>query len=133
MSDEIIKKWAESESFTVWLNDHSAVLRNLAKWLNKHYKLDEDTFATEAKAEALIEQWISVKDRLPPEYTNVLVCNSGGVVELSADEREPCIAYFDKESGWSSIAWWNYDLWERPIVTHWMLLPEPPAITGGEL
>jgi hypothetical protein len=73
-----------------------------------------------------MSEWISVKDRLPKHYNNVLVCNASGQNELSVDEREPVIAYFDDECGWSSLAWWNYDLYGIPTVTHWMSLPETP-------
>lgn len=61
-----------------------------------------------------MQQWISVKDRLPEEFENVIAANKRGK------------AYdIDK-------AWWNGYRWDRcgkgsyRNVTHWMPLPEPP-------
>ena len=61
-----------------------------------------------------VQQWIPVTERLPEEYTTVLVCGEDGV--------EP--GRFYGKSGF-----WTYDQYEQdPIfaVTHWMPLPEPP-------
>ena len=61
-----------------------------------------------------VQKWIPVTERLPEEYTTVLVCGEDGV--------EP--GRFYGKSGF-----WTYDQYEQdPIfaVTHWMPLPEPP-------
>ena len=60
-------------------------------------------------------KWISVRDRLPEENMSVLACNMHG---MCADEREPEIAYVEKNTWWRS--WANAKL----TVTHWMLLPK---------
>lgn len=69
-------------------------------------------------------QWISIKDKLPESFTNVLVCDSAGEC---VDEREATTAYFDSVDGqWYHLAFWDYDLWHKATVTHWMPLPKPP-------
>lgn len=71
-----------------------------------------------------MSEWIRVKDRLPEPFTSVLVSNSAGV---SLDEREATTAYFDGVDGqWYYLAFWDYDLWHKADVTHWMPLPAPP-------
>lgn len=63
-------------------------------------------------------EWISVKDRLPPENIRVLLYDlitpSGMVGEL----------VILKSSKW----YWRTDKWraESNQVSHWMTLPEPP-------
>lgn len=58
-----------------------------------------------------VQEWISVKDRLPEKNTTVLASTDNGIV------FQRLYAY----DGW--------DLWEgnEVNVTHWMPLPEPPA------
>ena len=65
----------------------------------------------------IMSEWISVKDRLPVQYTPVLCCDVNGICQ---DERDPVIsAYCD-------------GIWIEPwgkkeyIITHWQPLPEPP-------
>jgi len=70
-----------------------------------------------------VKTWTSVKDALPDENIEVLVCNMNG---SCLDERDPVIAYW--EDGWHSIAWWDFDQSATPLVTHWMQLPTLPAI-----
>ena len=56
-----------------------------------------------------VQEWISVKDRLPEQGQEVIVY-SGGVLKPTV------FAY----------QFWNkhYDSWAR--ITHWMPLPQPP-------
>lgn len=59
-------------------------------------------------------RWIPVTERLPEEYTTILVCGEDGV--------EP--GNFSSKSGF-----WTCDAYEADLimgVTHWMPLPEPP-------
>lgn len=62
-----------------------------------------------------MSEWISVKDRLPEGYTDVLVCfitASGYHVEVTFY----CDHHPDYGNGWY-----------LPVnITHWMPLPEPP-------
>lgn len=58
--------------------------------------------------------WISVKDRLPDRLDEYLVVNCGKV----------------------GLAIYHDGLWFAPTrnveITHWMPLPEPPKMEGGE-
>ena len=56
-----------------------------------------------------VQEWISVKDRLPEDSANVLVCHKNGFVTTNA---------------WLGAHWWFKN--ERNPITHWMPLPQPP-------
>ena len=57
-------------------------------------------------------KWISVEERLPEMYKNVLVIRTDGKIRLDAI---------------GSLSVWYEEVWHtgNPI-THWMPLPEPP-------
>ena len=57
-----------------------------------------------------VQEWVSVKDRLPEENTTVIVATDNGVVFQ-------CLYSYD---GW--------DLWDDNDVniTHWQPMPQPP-------
>ncbi len=57
----------------------------------------------------VVQEWISVKDRLPKYFENVLVFPNG---KISIDYHE--------ENGWFA-----YDF-KGKRATHWMPLPQPP-------
>ncbi|WP_368043047.1 DUF551 domain-containing protein [uncultured Gemmiger sp.] len=62
-----------------------------------------------------MSDWISVKDRLPKQQTEVLAFRRGIMY----------LAWYDNEIGrWASDEWGILD-----AVTHWMPLPEPPEVT----
>ncbi len=58
-------------------------------------------------------EWISVEERLPDEYETVLV--------------------YGEEIG-VRMAFYAVDkrVWNEGVITHWMPLPEPPKMKGGE-
>lgn len=63
------------------------------------------------------QEWISVKDRLPKDDEIVTICTEKGFVyagELIGDTW-----FLDNDSLTAN-------------VTHWMPLPEPPKMKGGE-
>lgn len=60
-------------------------------------------------------EWISVKDRLPQKYSNVLIYTSFGYVTNGMWVPYKNIFVYDR----------GYEL-EKDEVTHWMPLPEPP-------
>ena len=79
--------------------------------------------ALEKKKESgvTVQEWISVKDRLPEEWTNVLVYSGGNydVLMYRPNRRETlCFMYQDECGHWTEK--------HSPPVTHWMPLPEPP-------
>jgi hypothetical protein len=66
--------------------------------------------AAEALQEKTVQEWISVKDRLPEDASTVLAIDSDGTISS---------AYY--VGRWHS----GGDL-DEDAVTHWMPLPEPP-------
>ena len=54
-----------------------------------------------------VQQWISVNDRLPERWQNVLSVSKYGKV---------CVDYVFTDGSW----------WSDRDVTHWMPLPQPP-------
>ena len=81
--------------------------------------LDEfEVYRSDVVAQALIEsgvtvqEWISVKDRLPEMEQDVLVADNGFIAVWTFYGD-----YWEDSHGW----WQEFD-----EVTHWMPLPEPP-------
>jgi hypothetical protein len=71
-------------------------------------------------AEGLERRWVSVKERLPERYRNVLICSLGGeqfVAELRYNDEE-------RMEYWDGAA----DLYlTTGVITHWAELPPPPV------
>ena len=113
----------------------------LAKWLAKNYeppfKLDGDEIGslswpidkaqqTDIWKKRLMEfatdinvptnGWISVKDRLPEECNQYLVCH----------ERNMYLAWYSVSGRW----YIEEAICEPGYITHWMPLPEPPKEDG---
>ena len=78
-------------------------------------------------------EWISVKDELPKEGVQVLVCSMH-----ENGSKEPSIAMLDRfdPSYSNTITWyikgapWRGGNWDkepdRSSISHWMPLPKPP-------
>lgn len=62
--------------------------------------------------------WISVDDRLPEEYTHVIVCDEDGNVGEAVYSKGGYFEWVENER----IA----------FSTHWMPLPEPPKGAGND-
>ena len=61
--------------------------------------------------------WISVKECLPEDGKEVLVC----------DTRDGIIAVLEHDSGEYASPWHGCEYWlDEDEITHWMPLPEPP-------
>lgn len=62
-----------------------------------------------------VNGWISIDDRLPERYVNVLTCDiHGNIHENWLYKADP-------------------ECWSRGYnITHWMPLPEPPEEVGGD-
>ena len=67
-------------------------------------------------------EWISVKDRLPEIYEDVLVIASGNPQKNITLSAAYCFGYISGD-GWVIE---EYPEWENAYVTHWMMLPDPP-------
>lgn len=78
-------------------------------------------------------KWISVKDRLPDKYIDILVFDGINIYTASYKEGYETSNLFDINKGifFYSNAFGEYigghecDEWAIP-VTHWMPLPKPP-------
>lgn len=89
-----------------------------------------------------MNEWISVKDRMPEEnekndkkrYVLVFIperegCSQNGIyiATLKHVSEDDGTGNFwgirTEESDWEI---WSWSYFENPIVTHWMPLPEPP-------
>ena len=63
------------------------------------------------------DNWISVKDELPEEYSEVIICINGGSTGVAYYEPIGLICAFIND---------HYDELVSNEVTHWMPLPLPP-------
>lgn len=70
-----------------------------------------------------VRAWISVKDRLPPPNTPVLVYRPGMAVEILVDVYEVYFSEGERQEGWVR---YGRNLYMAEVITHWMPLPEPP-------
>ena len=77
-------------------------------------KVIEDAYM-ELKNGVTVQEWISVKDRLPEIDTQVL-CFTGSSVQL---------AMYEGNDKWFTN-YHSYTLEGKNLFTHWMPLPEPP-------
>ena len=62
-----------------------------------------------------VQEWISVDDRLPKDWTDVLVSSRFGFLETAV--------YTGTPGKWRVC--WNGDMLEADSITHWMPLPRP--------
>ena len=68
-----------------------------------------------------VQEWISVSERLPKPWTPVLVYRPDMVSKILVAEHG---GYCDEDDdGWQR---YGKDLYNTPVITHWMPLPTPP-------
>ena len=72
-----------------------------------------------------IQEWISVKDKLPPYNRDVLVYRPNMAMKILVDTYDGYYGDDDDEwyEGW---ALYGGDTHGNPVITHWMPLPHPP-------
>ena len=78
-----------------------------------------------------VQEWISVKDRLPSDEQDVLVIAhgwDGRFVYVGSHKRVEAkkswlTGITNKSSEWLL---WGWSYLKEPMVTHWMPLPQPP-------
>lgn len=70
-----------------------------------------------------VQEWISVNDRLPDGFGEVLVIVSGKPQKNITLDAAYELAEYDHGEGWIIEMWPE---WEDAVVTHWMPLPHPP-------
>ena len=81
-----------------------------------YYIPDEKEFADHLIANGVtVQEWISVKDRLPEDNSDVLAYMQNGV-----ESRIFPASYYK--------GWWECQIWNTRClsVTHWIPLPQPP-------
>lgn len=68
-----------------------------------------------------MNNWISVKDRLPEAFVPVLVCrrNRQGGQTVEAGQKD-------------ISDWWRVYGTRTKSVTHWMPMPDPPEDSDGQ-
>ena len=86
---------------------------------------------TEAVADYLldngvtVQEWISVKDKLPPYNRDVLVYRPNMAMKILVDNY--AWHYRDDDGEWyEDWALSGKDTNGNPVVTHWAYLPQPP-------
>ena len=63
-----------------------------------------------------VQEWISVKDRLPEPWEQVLIYSRHDFCESAF--------YIGVPGKWCST--WNHEMLDADSVTHWMPMPNPP-------
>lgn len=71
-------------------------------------------------------EWISVKDRLPEDDGNLVLCCVTGAYENVGFDHALCLGFWTKDEGWILEGWPE---WETPGVTNWMKAPDMPEVT----
>ena len=86
---------------------------------------------TEAVADYLldsgvtVQEWISVKDKLPPYNRDVLVYRPNMAIKFLVDNYE---GYYGEDDDEWHEGWVRYgkDVHGNQVITHWSYLPQPP-------
>ena len=74
-----------------------------------------------------VQEWISVKDKLPPYNRDVLVYRPNMVMKILVDNY--AWHYRDDDDEWyEDWALYGKDADGNPIITHWSYLPQPPEM-----
>lgn len=84
--------------------------------LLKQLKNAPITICKEEPSIEVVQEWIPVEERLPEDWTDVLVLSRFGFLETAV--------YTGTPGKWR--AGWNGDMLESDSITHWMPLPQPP-------
>ena len=72
-----------------------------------------------------VQEWISVKDKLPDQSGEVLVIVSGNPQKNITLDCAYELAEYDPYDGWIMEMWPE---WEDAVVTHWMPLPNTEGL-----
>ena len=72
-----------------------------------------------------VQEWISVKDKLPPHNHDVLVYRPDMAMKIVVDNYAGYYGEDDDEwhEGW---ALYGEDAYGNPVITHWAYFPQPP-------
>lgn len=70
-----------------------------------------------------VPRWIPVTERMPDKEEFVLVVVNGRWRNIKFVNAAQ-IAMYDEDGWWIEA----YPEWKNPMVSHWMLMPEPPEV-----
>ena len=72
-----------------------------------------------------VQEWIPVKDKLPPHNHDVLVYRPDMAMKILVDNY---YGYYGEDDAEWHEGWAKYgkDIHNNPLITHWMPLPQPP-------
>ena len=72
-----------------------------------------------------VQEWIPVKDKLPPYNRDVLVYRPNMAMKILVDTYDGYYGEDDDEwyEGWAK---YGKDTHGKPVITHWAYLPQPP-------
>ena len=100
------------------------------KWHNHLYEsgeqLNNDDIASFLIDNGVtVQEWISVKDKLPPHNHDVLVYRPDMAMKILVDNY---YGYYGEDDAEWHEGWAKYgkDIHNNPLITHWMPLPQPP-------
>ena len=91
-----------------------------------YYNVDALAIADHLIANGVtVQEWVSVKDKLPPYNHNVLVYRPNMAMKILVDNYDGYYGEDDDEwhEGWAR---YGNDIHGKPIITHWAYLPQPP-------
>ena len=91
-----------------------------------YYNVDALALANHLIANGVtVQEWIPVKDKLPPHNHDVLVYRPDMAMKIVVDSYD---GYYGEDDGEWYEGWAKYgkDIHGKPIITHWSYLPEPP-------
>jgi hypothetical protein len=97
------------------------IFKSLCRHIHKSCKLAENIADDLITDGVTVQEWISVKDRLPEPETDVIafVGDYIDILSYRYDRRGNLAFMFMDDSGW-----WHERI--RPSVTHWCAMPQPP-------
>jgi hypothetical protein len=121
LSWDLVCDW-EKESFLAGYQAAQETYKVTVTELNANWTFcckDKSRLLKElSKAEAAAPQWISVKDRLPEDISDVLILTK---------EKELCVGYYrSSDNDWNMYNPCCSFHMELHGVTHWMPLPTAP-------
>ena len=109
------------------------VREKLVELLTEFYGCDPMYYNVDALAIAdhlvsngvTVQEWISVKDKLPPYNRNVLVYRPNMAMKILVDNYAGYYGEDDDEwyEGWAK---YGNDIHGNQVITHWAYLPQPP-------
>ena len=101
------------------------IFDSLCRHVDKSCKLAENIADDLIANGVTVQEWISVKDKLPPYNRDVLVYRPNMAMKILVDNY--AWHYRDDDDEWyEDWALYGKDTNGNPVVTHWAYLPQLP-------